>query len=162
MSCYRARDSLESLGGPGSPVLPDRSGWGWSGLCWVCFGTSLSALSQQIPSSYHPGPKGLPWWGEKSWLGDNFPRGIGEQSSPVEAGVTSHSQDRWEPPSVDQHQAGSDGDTDRDREKASVCCREDLAAVSLAALFVKVYKAQNSAHPRLGTEVWNNHQLEYG
>lgn len=34
-----------------------------------------------------------------------------------------------------------------------MCCKEGLAAVSLAACFVKVYKAQNSAHPQFGTEL---------
>lgn len=81
------------------------------------------------------------------------PKGIGEHSSPVEAGVASHSQDRWESPSMDQQQVGSDRDTDGDREKAPVHCREGLAAASLAACFVKLYKAQNSAHPQFGTEV---------
>lgn len=96
--------------GPGSPVVPDLSVCGWPGLCWVCLGISMSFLSQQIPSVSTLAPRDC-FGGGKVLARRYVPQGTGEHSSPVEAGMRTHSQDGWEPPSVDQQQVGSDGDT---------------------------------------------------
>lgn len=47
-------------------------------MWWICFCTGMSA---GINLHNHPGPKGLLWEGEESWLGDTSHKGLGSAAA---------------------------------------------------------------------------------